>query len=88
MLPGSISQRTGRLVPESTTGRHGEGVEGLERVERLEYVGGPRDGTARVATNLPDVIPDTGGEYERSVRCADDGAMRYVWRGAPRSGMT
>ena len=44
-----------------------------------EFVGGPRAG--RQATPSPDqrvvALPD--GEYVRSVRCADDGAVRFVW---------
>jgi len=48
--------------------------------ERIEYVGGPLDGTAGEVDGLPDELLLAGGRYVRSVRCADDGAMRYVWR--------
>lgn len=51
--------------------------------EDVEYVGGPLDGTSGVLASLPDELPALGGgSYVRSVRCADDGAMRYVWRPA------
>ena len=48
--------------------------------ERIEYVGGPLDGTDGEVEGLPDELRSEGGRYVRSVRCADDGAMRYVWR--------
>lgn len=47
--------------------------------EVVEYVGGPRNGMAEERSVLPASIPAPGGRYVRSVRCADDGAMRYVW---------
>jgi hypothetical protein len=46
---------------------------------RVEFVGGPRDGRLEDRSDLPEVIKSGGGEYRRSVRCAEDGAMRYVW---------
>jgi len=27
-----------------------------------------------------DELPMEGGSYARSVRCVDDGALRYVWK--------
>jgi len=45
----------------------------------VEYVGGPRNGTNESRPDLPEAIPAPDGRYVRSVRCADDGAMRYVW---------
>jgi len=57
-----------------------------ELVERsaevVEYVGGPRSGSTERRSSLPETIPATDGRYVRSVRCADDGAMRYVWQGS------
>jgi hypothetical protein len=47
---------------------------------RVEYVGGPRDGLSEDRHDLPDVIANAAGQYRRSVRCAEDGAMRYVWK--------
>jgi hypothetical protein len=48
--------------------------------EVVEYVGGPRNGATEERSGLPETIPGPDGWYVRSVRCADDGAMRYVWR--------
>jgi hypothetical protein len=47
---------------------------------RVEYVGGPRDGTSDELDELPQTVALATGRYVRSVRCAEDGAMRYVWR--------
>ena len=51
----------------------------------VELVGGPRGGERLTLHVGPDriVLPD--GTYRRSVRGADDGALRYVWepRDAP-----
>jgi hypothetical protein len=49
--------------------------------EVVEYVGGPRNGATEERSDLPATIPAPDGRYARSVRCADDGAMRYVWHG-------
>jgi hypothetical protein len=46
---------------------------------RVEYVGGSRDGESEDRDDLPDVIGGAEGQYLRSVRCTEDGAMRYVW---------
>jgi hypothetical protein len=45
----------------------------------IEFVGGPRDGQREPAVDTPDSIASQGGAYRRSVRCADDGALRYVF---------
>jgi hypothetical protein len=50
--------------------------------EVVEYVGGTRSGTTEERSGLPEAIPAQDGQYVRSVRCADDGAMRYVWQGS------
>jgi len=44
----------------------------------VEFVGGPWDGRPGRMNGLPGEITGPGGRYVRSVRCADDGAMRYV----------
>ena len=49
----------------------------------IQFVGGPRDGHVERAQAFPAVILAEAGEYRRSVRCADDRAMRYVWEAAP-----
>jgi hypothetical protein len=54
--------------------------------EVVEYVGGPRSGSSELRSSLPEVIPAADGRYVRSLRCADDGAMRYVWHGAKPTG--
>jgi hypothetical protein len=46
----------------------------------IEYVGGPRRGEREERRLRPAVIEAEGGEYARSVACADDGVLRYVWR--------
>ncbi len=49
----------------------------------VEYVGGPladrREALREPRAEIP--VPDGSGVYRRSVRCADDGALRYVWQG-------
>jgi hypothetical protein len=52
--------------------------------ESIEYVGGPRNGETEKRFDLPSEIPTPDGIYSRSVRCVDDGAMRYVWRAGGR----
>jgi hypothetical protein len=47
---------------------------------RVEFVNGPRNGLSEDRAELPVSIVLDGGLYRRSVRCAEDGAMRYVWR--------
>jgi hypothetical protein len=53
--------------------------------ESIEYVGGPRNGETEGRFDLPREIPTPDGTYSRSVRCADDGAMRYVWQADGRN---
>ena len=53
---------------------------GSPPLERIEYIGGPLADTSDERDSLPEEIFIAGGRYARSVRCADDGAMRYVWR--------
>ena len=50
--------------------------------EVVEYVDGPWSGRTEELSGLPETIPAAHGRYVRSVRCADDGAMRYVWHGS------
>ena len=50
--------------------------------ERVEYIGGPRAGTDGLLDGVPEELVEPDGRYVRSVRCALDGAMRYVWRDA------
>lgn len=49
----------------------------------IEFVGGPRGGEREPAADAPDTIATQGGSYRRSVRCADDGALRYVFDDDP-----
>ncbi|MGH2513604.1 MAG: hypothetical protein ACRDGQ_13055 [Candidatus Limnocylindrales bacterium] len=44
----------------------------------IVFIGGPLDGVRRAESDPPDVIEANGATYRRSVRCADDGALRYV----------
>ena len=45
----------------------------------IEFVGGPFDGQRQNMAHAPERIASQGGAYRRSVRCADDGALRYVF---------
>jgi hypothetical protein len=54
--------------------------------EVIEYVDGPWSGRNEERSSLPETIPGPDGRYVRSVRCADDGAMRYVWRRSEPAG--
>ena len=54
-----------------------------ELIAEVEYVGGPRAGQREERKLRPKVIEAEGGEYDRSYRCADDGALRYVWKPGP-----
>jgi hypothetical protein len=56
------------------------GIIAEQQRESIEYVGGPRNGETEKRFDLPSEIPTPDGIYSRSVRCVDDGAMRYVWR--------
>jgi hypothetical protein len=55
-------------------------IDAAQQGESIEYVGGPRNGETEKRFDLPSEIPTPDGIYSRSVRCVDDGAMRYVWR--------
>lgn len=46
----------------------------------VEYVGGPRDAEHETLTETPPVLRGVADQNRRSVRCADDGALRYVWQ--------
>ena len=48
----------------------------------VEFVDGPRAGERDRLAVTPPTIDAAGGVYRRSVRCADDGALRYVFEGA------
>jgi len=45
----------------------------------VEFVGGPREGERSTLDDRLAEIAMPDGAYVRSVRCADDGALRYVW---------
>jgi alkylmercury lyase len=47
---------------------------------KVEFVDGPRDAQRDRLIDTPEQISGDGGRYQRSVRCAGDGALRYVWR--------
>ena len=63
-----------------------DGGSSSELPATLEYVGGPRRGRREPIAGLPAAaITLPGGEYRRSIRCADDGALRYVWKADRRA---
>lgn len=45
----------------------------------VEFIGGPREGERATLEERPAEIEMADGSYVRSVRCADDGALRYFW---------
>jgi hypothetical protein len=45
----------------------------------VDFVGGPRNKERTALDDRPSEIELPGGSYVRSVQCADDGALRYVW---------
>ncbi len=45
----------------------------------VEFVAGPRAGERVTLDERPHEIEMADGSYIRSVQCADDGALRYVW---------
>jgi hypothetical protein len=51
--------------------------------DTVEFVGGPRAGERVTLADGPASIEMETGIYVRSVRCADDGASRYVWSADP-----
>ena len=46
----------------------------------VEFVGGPLPGRQPAPDPGLTIVTLPGGDYVRSVRCADDGAVRFVWR--------
>jgi hypothetical protein len=48
----------------------------------VEFVAGPRAGERDELAERPAELEAPGGTYVRSFRCADDGAVRYMWRPA------
>jgi hypothetical protein len=52
-------------------------------VVAVEFVGGPWEGRRDRRADTPDLITVDGGAYRRSVRCADDAALRYVFEADP-----
>jgi hypothetical protein len=48
-----------------------------------EFVGGPRHGERERPTETPETIEAASGTYRRSVQCADDGVLRYVFEANP-----
>jgi hypothetical protein len=45
----------------------------------VEFVDGPWAGRREPMSDPPTLIKADGGVYRRSVRCADDGALRFVF---------
>jgi hypothetical protein len=84
-----LPQRPGRtgeneLKPRAGAAEPANRGAARDRPEQVEYVGGPRNGESETRVGLPSEILGPAGVYSRSVRCADDGAMRYVWRAESR----
>ncbi len=52
---------------------------GARPATSIVFVGGPLDSQQRDGSDFPDQIAARGGTYRSSVRCADDGALRYVF---------
>jgi class 3 adenylate cyclase len=52
---------------------------GSGQATEVEFVDGPRAGERERLAGSPPTIAVNGGVYRRSVRCADDGALRYVF---------
>jgi hypothetical protein len=49
----------------------------------VEYVCGPRGGQREERQQRPAVIEAERGAYRRSIQCADDGRLPYVWEPGP-----
>ncbi len=51
----------------------------------VEYVAGPlADRRERLARPPHEIsVPEAAGIYRRSLKCAEDGALRYVWQEWP-----
>jgi hypothetical protein len=47
----------------------------------VEFVDGPRAGQRELLGDQPPVIESAGAPYRRSVRCVDDGVLRYAFVG-------
>lgn len=56
---------------------------GAAEIATLEFVGGPWAGRREPRVDPPASITIGLGIYRRSVRCADDGALRYVFEDDP-----
>jgi hypothetical protein len=59
----------------------GDALPAQDGPTEVEFVDGPRAGQRELLRDLPPVIEAAGGRYRRSVRCVDDGALRYVFAG-------
>ena len=66
----------------------GEDADGATAPASVVFVGGPADGERREVSDAPAAIQAGGGTYRRSVRCADDGALRFVFEPAPDEPLT
>jgi len=66
----------------------GDDADGATAPASVVFVGGPADGERREVSDPPGAMPAEGGTYRRSVRCADDGALRFVFEPAPEQPST
>jgi hypothetical protein len=77
-------------IPDAILGRVRGEIEFLDSVIKeqhgptiVRYVGGPNDGQSEVVYGREPpaarIIGAEHGLYRRSVRCVDDGILRYVW---------
>jgi ketosteroid isomerase-like protein len=57
-----------------------------EPTTQVRFVGGPRGGRTEPGDGTSEALPGPGGRYRRSVRCADDLGLRYVWEPDPDAG--
>jgi hypothetical protein len=60
---------------------HSDAAPAPRPIDEVEFIEGPWAGEREVRSDLPATIAGPGGTYRRSVRCAEDGALRYVWQG-------
>ncbi len=58
------------------------------QTDQAEFVGGPLAGRHPAPTPEQRDISLADGAYVRSVRCADDGAIRFVWHPVSESSGT
>ena len=56
-----------------------EAADARPAASSIEYVGGPLARQRAEIDAVPEALVVPEGRYIRSVRCADDGALRYVW---------